>query len=225
MAIVMRFFEGRDLRSVGQALATNEDAAQKRVARALEKLRGLLLRRGVALSGAGLATLLADHAVAAAPSGLASIISTAAISSAAAVSGGLTLNLLKLMAMTKLKLAAGAIVIAGLGTSLVLEQHAQAKLRHDNQALRLELDQSARLSAENQRLASLTDTAPRRESPLDELTRLRAEAARLRQQQAQLASIRAIQTAPHSQAPVSDYFSKEPAPTPGLPIPTPPCKP
>jgi RNA polymerase sigma factor (sigma-70 family) len=207
-AIVMRFFEGQDLRSVGQALATNEGAAQKRVARALEKLRGLLLRRGVALSGAGLATLLAGHAVAAAPAGLALSISTAAISSAAAVSGGLTLNLLKLMAMTKLKLAAGAIVIAALGTSLVLEQHAQARLRQDNQALRLELDRSTRLSAENQRLASLTDTAARRESPLDELTRLRAEAARLRQQQGQLASIRAIQTAPHSPAPASDYLLK-----------------
>jgi hypothetical protein len=112
------------------------------------------------------------------------------------------------MAMTKLKLAAGAIVIAALGTSLVLEQHAQARLRQDNQALRLELDRSTRLSAENQRLASLTDTAARRESPLDELTRLRAEAARLRQQQGQLASIRAIQTAPHSPAPASDYLLK-----------------
>jgi hypothetical protein len=74
--------------------------------------------------------------------------------------------------------------------------------------LRLELDRSTRLSAENQRLASLTDTAARRESPLDELTRLRAEAARLRQQQGQLASIRAIQTAPHSPAPASDYLLK-----------------
>jgi RNA polymerase sigma factor (sigma-70 family) len=207
-AIVMRFFEGRDLRAVGQALATNEDAAQKRVARALDKLRGLLLRRGVALSGAGLATLLTGHALAAAPAGLAAIISTAAISSAAAVSGGLTLSLLKLMAMTKLKLAAGAIIVAGLGTGLMLEQHAQAKLRDESQALRLKLAQSALLRAHNQATASLTEPAPPRESQLDELTRLRAEAARLRQQKAQVASTRARQTAQHSPAPAGDYLLK-----------------
>src|SRR5258708_5278857 len=54
-AIVLRFFERRDLRSVGAALGATEDAAQKRVSRALEKLRGLLLARGVTSSGAAFA--------------------------------------------------------------------------------------------------------------------------------------------------------------------------
>src|SRR6059036_2864840 len=49
-AIVLRFLEQRDLCSVGKALGTTEDAAQKRVSRALEKLRIILGRRGVALS-------------------------------------------------------------------------------------------------------------------------------------------------------------------------------
>jgi RNA polymerase sigma factor (sigma-70 family) len=49
-ALVMRYFEKRDLRAVGAALGTTEDAAQKRVSRALDKLRGLLAARGVALS-------------------------------------------------------------------------------------------------------------------------------------------------------------------------------
>ena len=207
-AIVLRFFEGQDLRSVGQALATNEDAAQKRVARALDKLRPLLLRRGVALSGAGLAALLIGQAVTAAPAGLATSISTAVLSSATAVTGGLTLNLLKLMAMTKLKLAAGAIVIAGVGTTLVLERQAQAELRQDNQALRQKVEQSARLTDENQRLSSLITTATPRESPLDELTRLRAEAASLRRQQAQMASTRAAQIAQRSPVPTKDYLPK-----------------
>ena len=207
-AIVLRFFEGLDLRSVGQALATNEDTAQKRIARALEKLRPLLLRRGVTLSGAGLAVLLTSHAVAAAPAGLATSISTAVLSSAAAVSGGLTLNLLKLLAMTKLKLAVGAIVIAGVGTTLVLERQAQANLRQDNQALRQKIEQSARLNAENQRLSGLITTATPRESPLEELTRLRAETTTLRQQQAQRESTGARPTAQRSPAPGSDYLAK-----------------
>ena len=37
-AILLRFFEQRDLRSVGEALGSSEDAAQKRVTRALEQL-------------------------------------------------------------------------------------------------------------------------------------------------------------------------------------------
>src|SRR3954470_21402280 len=48
-AIVLRFFDGLDLHRVGQALGTNEDAAQKRVARALEKLRRFFARKGVVL--------------------------------------------------------------------------------------------------------------------------------------------------------------------------------
>ena len=37
-AILLRFFEERDLRSIGQALGSSEDAARMRVSRALEKL-------------------------------------------------------------------------------------------------------------------------------------------------------------------------------------------
>lgn len=68
-AIVLRFFEKRDLRSVGQALGTSEDAAQKRVSRAVDKLRQLLLQRGLALSVTGLTGYLASQSVCAAPFG------------------------------------------------------------------------------------------------------------------------------------------------------------
>ena len=40
-AIVLRFYEGRNLREVGLALGASEDAAEKRVNRALEKLRNI----------------------------------------------------------------------------------------------------------------------------------------------------------------------------------------
>jgi len=41
-AIILRFFEQRDFRSVGEALGSNEEAARKRVNRALDKLQLLL---------------------------------------------------------------------------------------------------------------------------------------------------------------------------------------
>src|ERR1041385_7727803 len=66
-AIVLRFFEQRDFQAVGSALGSNEEAARKRVDRALEKLELLLKRRGVAFSAAALAATLATQAVTAAP--------------------------------------------------------------------------------------------------------------------------------------------------------------
>jgi RNA polymerase sigma factor (sigma-70 family) len=66
-AILLRFFEQRDFRSVGEALGSNEEAASKRVDRALEKLELLLKRRGVALSATALAATLATQAVAPRP--------------------------------------------------------------------------------------------------------------------------------------------------------------
>jgi hypothetical protein len=79
-AILLRFFEQHDFRSVGQALGSNEDAARMRVTRALEKLETLLKRRGVTASSGALALVLAANAVQAAPVGLAVTISTAAAS-------------------------------------------------------------------------------------------------------------------------------------------------
>src|SRR5262249_20397447 len=69
-AILLRFFEERNLRSVGEALGVNENVAQKRVSRAVQELGILLQRKGIALSAAALAGCLAG-AVTAAPSGLA----------------------------------------------------------------------------------------------------------------------------------------------------------
>src|SRR2546429_7600740 len=69
-AIVLRFLKRQDLRAVGAALGLSEDAAQKRVSRALEKLRGVLSRRGVALTATALASAMAAEAVAGAPPAL-----------------------------------------------------------------------------------------------------------------------------------------------------------
>ncbi len=75
-ALVLRFFERRDLRAVGAALGTNEDAAQKRVSRAVEKLRTILVaRQGAAVPAAAvLAAALGGATSKAAPVGLAATV-------------------------------------------------------------------------------------------------------------------------------------------------------
>ena len=139
-AIVLRFFEQRDFRSVGESLGATQDAARVRVNRALEKLHVLLKKRGVTLSAGALGSALAAGAVAAAPVGLAVTISSAALCGAAAGTG-ITLSLLKFMAATKLKAGFAALVIAGAATMLVIQHHSQTGAREENQSLRRQIAQ------------------------------------------------------------------------------------
>ncbi len=133
-AIVLRFFENKNLREVGTALGATEDAAKMRVNRALEKLRKIFTKRGVTLSAALIAGAVSASSVQSAPVGLATVISTVAITKGTAA-GGSTLALvkgtLKLMAWTKAKIAimAGVGVLLAAGTTTVLvEKAAHPKL-------------------------------------------------------------------------------------------------
>src|SRR5437867_5690895 len=77
-AVLLRYFENKSLREVGQTLGTSDDAAQKRVSRAVERLREFFAKRGVTVGASGLVVAITANAVQAAPVGLAVTISTAA---------------------------------------------------------------------------------------------------------------------------------------------------
>jgi RNA polymerase sigma factor (sigma-70 family) len=207
-AIMLRFFEQRDLRSVGEALGSNEDAAQKRVARALEKLRALLKKRGVALSVAALGTALSTDAVTAAPAGLAASVCGVALAGAAA-GGGAALASLKLMSLAKLKLGLlAAIAIATVATPLVLQHRSASKLREEISSLRPQADATAQLKLENERLSNLlaqaSDAQSRSNQQLRELLGLRSAAGKLREEQQRLEELRAALAASQgAQVPIS----------------------
>lgn len=89
-ALLLRFAEGRNHRDVGRALGLTEEAAKKRVNRALEKLRSTLAHHGVTLTVAVLAGQLADRLCGAPPAELAASITkgaVAGVSSASAAAG------------------------------------------------------------------------------------------------------------------------------------------
>lgn len=176
-AVLLRYFENRTLADVGAALRLNEDAARKRITRALDKLRGIFVRRGVSLPAAALATVLAVHAVKAAPVGLAAGIKTASL--AAAGTGGF--SLFQLMTMLKLKLCVGVLAVAGVTTVIILQHQEQARLHVENEAVKQQLNQ---LQADNldlsNRLASARTESPAGPSP--ELLKLRGEVDVLRRQ-------------------------------------------
>jgi RNA polymerase sigma factor (sigma-70 family) len=88
-ALLLRFFEKRTAREIGLRLGLSEEAAQKRIARALERLRQQFAAAGLGVSVAGLVTLLGSEAVQAAPSALAGTITAAILQSGAATAAGL----------------------------------------------------------------------------------------------------------------------------------------
>lgn len=79
-AILLRFFQHRNHREVAAALDLGEEAAKKRVTRALERLRGILGQWGVSVSLSMLGTLLSEHGVEASPAHLTSPILIRALS-------------------------------------------------------------------------------------------------------------------------------------------------
>jgi RNA polymerase sigma factor (sigma-70 family) len=128
-AIVLRFFEHRDLRAVGVALGSNEDAAQKRISRAVEKLRGHFARRGIVASSTVIASVIAANAVQAAPVGLAHSLAAASLAGAAGSSSfGLISIWLKTMLVDKTTLIAAAVILTAtiVSISAVQTKHAGA---------------------------------------------------------------------------------------------------
>jgi RNA polymerase sigma factor (sigma-70 family) len=108
-AVLLRFFEGKNLAEVGTVLNAGEDTARKRVSRALEKLRKFFAKRGVVLTTAIIASVISANAVQAAPAGLVTTITVTAAQGSAVAASTMTLvkGTFKIMTYAKLKLALG----------------------------------------------------------------------------------------------------------------------
>jgi RNA polymerase sigma factor (sigma-70 family) len=160
-AVVLRFFDGKSMQEVGTVLGASEEAAKKRVNRAVEKMRLFFAKRGVALSTAVLTAAISANSVQAAPAALAKSVIAAGLAKGAA-SGISTVILLggalKFMAWTKLNLGLTALLMAGVATTFVMQRQAQTKLFAENASLR---EHIAQLQSENTAL-SAGAAAPKR---------------------------------------------------------------
>jgi len=131
-AVVLRFLEEKSLADIGQALGLSEDAARKRVQRALEKLRASFAKCGVVTTSAFLLTMLSQNAVQAAPVGLAKTIAASAIGKGAVLAistSTLVKGTLKVMTWIKIKtvsVAALAVIVCGV-TTVVVSQNETVK--------------------------------------------------------------------------------------------------
>jgi len=112
-AVLLRFFENLSHREVGVVLGLSENSANKRVERALERLREYFSRRGVRVSSVLLAAAMAENSVQAAPVGLAARVIGSSLAAAAEITtGGLFLKFLFMSTKTKLLTAAVILAIA-----------------------------------------------------------------------------------------------------------------
>jgi RNA polymerase sigma factor (sigma-70 family) len=101
-ALMLRYFERKSAQEMAEVLGVSDEAAQKRVSRAVERLRAFFAKRGVIVGASALVVVLSANAVQAAPVGLAVTISTTAIAGTTGVATA-TVATIKTVAMTTLQ--------------------------------------------------------------------------------------------------------------------------
>jgi RNA polymerase sigma factor (sigma-70 family) len=188
-AILLRYFEDKSLREIGRALGTSEDAAQKRVSRALDQLRECFSKRGRTVGVGGLGAVIAANAVQSAPACLqAAILTSKAIAGAGAPIAG-TIGFAKTLPMTTLQKAIiGTTLAAAVGTGIYEAQRA-ATLQEQMQTLQGQLASAARqddqlrrqLEEAGRQLAALQAQHEKLRRDAADLPRLRGEIARSRE--------------------------------------------
>ncbi len=187
-ALLLRFFQRKTAREVGAALNIGEDAAQKCLTRALERLREILRRRGVRVGAPALGAAISANAIQSAPAEISASISAtvAAVHAAAHLPSIATAT--KIIVMTTLQKTTVALIVAAAVGAAVYEAREASRIRSDlerltaqplqTDALRRELDDATN------RIAMLAGELSRAKSNSNDLIRLRREAARARDQSA-----------------------------------------
>jgi hypothetical protein len=168
-------------------LGMSEDAAQKRVSRAVERLREFFAKRGATVGAGGLVVIVSANAVQAAPVGLA-----AAISAAAAAAGTITtatvaahaimnwVNIKSIAAIVTVAFATGA-------TIYVVQQGEINRLQNENRNLSSQVKiTTSELNSANASTRQVNDEVEQLQKDKTELLRLRGEVGLLRHQMNEL---------------------------------------
>jgi biopolymer transport protein ExbD len=170
---MLRFFQKRSFGEIGGALRVTEEAARKRVDRALDKLHGILTRRGVTSTTAALGTILGSSAAETLPAGLAAKISGTALAQAATTSA-----LAGVASVAGSLLPAAAVVALGIFIVVPLHRENQATTA-DIAAQHTPAGAAAELRNETRALARTVADLRDLQAAAADLPRLRAELAGL----------------------------------------------
>lgn len=120
-AILLRFFQHKHLSEVGMAMGTSEEAARKRVDRAVSKLRYQLAHKGIEIQSMSLSAMMLSQATDGATAALVNKLAQVASKNIGhGTASGIAQGATKMMMLAKLKLAcatiAGMTCLVGIGT-------------------------------------------------------------------------------------------------------------
>ena len=115
--VMARFFDGLTFKAIGDACQISEDAAQKRVVRALDKMRAFLLRRGVTVSSVIITGILGANL---AKAGEAQLVQAALANVQAALHGQASVSGLWLANHVARSLARRAAIAMGVGVTAAI---------------------------------------------------------------------------------------------------------
>ena len=195
-ALLLRFFKNESLAAVGVTLGVSEDAAQKRVSRALGRLREMLAARGIHTTAAALSVALLANGVQAAPVGVAASLAAGALAQAA--TGGAAFSLLNLLTSNSMKTAIVSLVVAGSVAGLTVQQirqtRTQRELRDAQNTIQQQNESLEALQTAKDQLAAQNDELERRRAEAQDVVRLRGEVTRLRQELAAAQTPAVVQT-------------------------------
>ena len=145
LALLLHCLEGRGFREVGEALGLGEDAARKRVNRALERLTDFFRQHGFAVP-----TITAGTALFVGVSAPASLVGAIVSSGLAAIPTAATLGVL--MTPTMFKAGLATVLIAAVATPMLLQQATIRRQDVELASLRDAVAEVDRLRQENARL-------------------------------------------------------------------------
>jgi RNA polymerase sigma factor (sigma-70 family) len=157
--LLLRFHEGRSLREVGAVLGVGEDAAQKRVAGALDQVTRFFQRRGFRTATVAATTEALWHTAASAPATLAATIANLAAGAAPPALAGLTAFLAHLASLTRAQTVAICLVTATVPVAWQWPRTRAADRQATEFHARLQADraQASDLRAEVKRLQTAAD--------------------------------------------------------------------
>jgi RNA polymerase sigma factor (sigma-70 family) len=188
-ALMLRYFERKSAQEMARVLGVSDEAAQRRVSRAVERLREFFVKRGVTVGASGLAVVISANAVQAAPVGLAVTISSAAVFAGTTVTtaAAATAIAAKAIVMTTLQKTIIGVTLAVAVATGIFEARQISRLRGEVRTLQqrhaIVVGENDRLLHEREqaanRLAALADDMARTKAVPAELLRLRGEVSRL----------------------------------------------
>ena len=175
-AILLRYFERKSAREMAEVLGVSEDAAQKRVSRAVERLRECFAGHGATIAAGGLCGVLTANAVQAAPAELVASIANAAVLTGMTAATSTAFASTKTLAMTLLQKTLVAAVLAAAVGAALYEARQAAALRRQVEALQQAAAASVATATPPAQAAVAANASP---LSADEIARMKRDAAEL----------------------------------------------